>query len=219
MISFIYSGYCCLTAENIYQFIDIAEFYLVSCFKEYCDQFLSEVEKSAKNIEEMYECADKYSLPLSMDSIKKYIRRNGIEVYCTENFRGYKKPFAEFLSTIYDTRVQIENNGKTISGTFLDNYGILPAFEKQKSSCSIKRRTSNKIRFSKMKFPVQLTASTVSKMVGIDWYLCFDKDGILSFKNYAAVDRSDFLIAEMKSDNEFALTPDEKTSVSAVYID
>uniref|UniRef100_A0AC35FWH1 BTB domain-containing protein n=1 Tax=Panagrolaimus sp. PS1159 TaxID=55785 RepID=A0AC35FWH1_9BILA len=101
-LCFIYSGNCNITKENVFQLIDMAEFYGVSSFKMFCEKFLSTLEFTINNIEEMYEFADKYSLTKFMKSIKKYICQNYDEIRCFS--KDFKNSFIECLSTVDDTR-------------------------------------------------------------------------------------------------------------------
>uniref|UniRef100_A0A914P6E4 BTB domain-containing protein n=1 Tax=Panagrolaimus davidi TaxID=227884 RepID=A0A914P6E4_9BILA len=100
-ICFVYSGSCNLNAENVFPMVDLAEFYDVSFLKDYCEKYiLSTMKITIENMEEMSEFADKYSLKMFMDSIKKFIRQNNREIIKDEKFSVFKKPFIEFLSTI-----------------------------------------------------------------------------------------------------------------------
>uniref|UniRef100_A0AC35FM88 BACK domain-containing protein n=1 Tax=Panagrolaimus sp. PS1159 TaxID=55785 RepID=A0AC35FM88_9BILA len=118
----------------------------------------------------------------------------------------------EQASHVYDTRVTIENNGKVIAGIFDDNIGVLRRI--QDKSCNDKRKNTNIARFLKFKFAIPSSPSTVKKMKGIDWYLCLDNDGVITLKHHSVIDRNDYILAEMKSQNEFFLTPDVKTNLT-----
>uniref|UniRef100_A0AC34GJS4 BTB domain-containing protein n=1 Tax=Panagrolaimus sp. ES5 TaxID=591445 RepID=A0AC34GJS4_9BILA len=59
-LSFLYCSDCNLTEENIAKITDMAERYCVQCLKDFCDEFLFEMEKSVESIEELYEFAQKY---------------------------------------------------------------------------------------------------------------------------------------------------------------
>uniref|UniRef100_A0A914P1B5 BTB domain-containing protein n=1 Tax=Panagrolaimus davidi TaxID=227884 RepID=A0A914P1B5_9BILA len=115
---------------------------------------------------------------------------------------------------VRDTRVSIKNNGKVIVGVFTDSLNIRRAIE-QKTNYSIQLRNTTLLRFLEFKFNVPKTAAKLEKMDGIDWYLCLEEDGILTFKHHSKVDEYDYLLAEMKSENEFSLTSDAKTYISA----
>uniref|UniRef100_A0A914PSS0 Uncharacterized protein n=1 Tax=Panagrolaimus davidi TaxID=227884 RepID=A0A914PSS0_9BILA len=53
--------------------------------------------------------------------------------------------------------------------------------------------------------------------LGIDWYLCLDTDGVITLKHHSVIDQSDCILAEMKSQNEFFLTPDVKTNLTVSF--
>uniref|UniRef100_A0A914Q793 Uncharacterized protein n=1 Tax=Panagrolaimus davidi TaxID=227884 RepID=A0A914Q793_9BILA len=120
----------------------------------------------------------------------------------------------EQANCIFYTRVQIENNGKIISGAFKDNLGIRDLIKKRISTFT--RKNTTLIRISNL-FKIPKTESTVKKMKSVEWYLCLDENGVLVFKNHSKVERKDYLLAEMKSKEEFSLTPDTYTSLTAFY--
>uniref|UniRef100_A0AC35FSE6 Uncharacterized protein n=1 Tax=Panagrolaimus sp. PS1159 TaxID=55785 RepID=A0AC35FSE6_9BILA len=114
--------------------------------------------------------------------------------------------------------VRIENNGKIIFGVFKDdNIGIHHMFDNHESWFKIKRQSTNKIRFIKAVFSIPSTPSTVKKMKGVDWYLCLEVDGVLTFKQKACVTSSDYILAEMKSQNKFTLTAGAMTQLTVSF--
>uniref|UniRef100_A0AC34G6P4 Uncharacterized protein n=1 Tax=Panagrolaimus sp. ES5 TaxID=591445 RepID=A0AC34G6P4_9BILA len=123
----------------------------------------------------------------------------------------------EQANHVFDTRVQIKNNDKTISASFNDDVLGIRAAVAKKKSCHVTRQNTTKIRFQTLKFKVPKTPSTVSKMKGCEWYLCLETDGILNFKHHSIVQKSDYLIAEMKSSEEFELTAGATTYLNACY--
>uniref|UniRef100_A0AC35G4C0 Uncharacterized protein n=1 Tax=Panagrolaimus sp. PS1159 TaxID=55785 RepID=A0AC35G4C0_9BILA len=124
---------------------------------------------------------------------------------------------AEQASHVDDTRVSIKNNGKVIVGVFTDSLNIRRAIENKSyySIYSIQRQSTTLLRFLELKFDVPKTASKLKKMDGIEWYLCLEEDGILTFKHHSNVGEYDYLLAEMKSESNFFLTSDSKTYISA----
>uniref|UniRef100_A0A914Z723 BTB domain-containing protein n=1 Tax=Panagrolaimus superbus TaxID=310955 RepID=A0A914Z723_9BILA len=96
-LCFLYIGDCKLTEENVFEMVDMAEFYGVPCLKEFCDNFLSKMEKQVETIEEMFEFADKYYLKELKESIKRCFCTYVVEVCESEAFIAFKKPFVEFL--------------------------------------------------------------------------------------------------------------------------
>uniref|UniRef100_A0A914Y3D3 Uncharacterized protein n=1 Tax=Panagrolaimus superbus TaxID=310955 RepID=A0A914Y3D3_9BILA len=121
---------------------------------------------------------------------------------------------ADQASHVFDTLVEITNNGDVVSGAFKDDdIGILRSFKKKKSRQST-RQSTKKIRFLSLKFPIPSTPSTVTKMAGVEWYLCLAKDQVLTFKHHSMVERSDYLLTEMRSDTEFQLTPNATTFIT-----
>uniref|UniRef100_A0A914NZA3 BTB domain-containing protein n=1 Tax=Panagrolaimus davidi TaxID=227884 RepID=A0A914NZA3_9BILA len=117
-----------------------------------------------------------------------------------------------------DIRVQITNNGNTISGVFKDSFGIREQIQKlQHSRYDTKQNNNRKIRYTGLKFQIPSTSATVEKMKGGQWYLCLEEDGLLTFKYHTLVQRSDYLIVEMKSDKEFVLNPDHMACLTVRF--
>uniref|UniRef100_A0A914R5L0 BTB domain-containing protein n=1 Tax=Panagrolaimus davidi TaxID=227884 RepID=A0A914R5L0_9BILA len=100
-LCFLYSGHCHLTTQNVYELTDMAESYAVSCLKDFCDKYCFGMNKTIESIEELTEFALKYSLPQLTHSIKSFIMNNSDKVYNNKTFIAFKKPFVEFVSSIY----------------------------------------------------------------------------------------------------------------------
>uniref|UniRef100_A0A914QN58 Uncharacterized protein n=1 Tax=Panagrolaimus davidi TaxID=227884 RepID=A0A914QN58_9BILA len=109
----------------------------------------------------------------------------------------------------------IENNGKAITGIFNDEIGVRCTI--QDKSCNVKRKNTTIARFLKFRFPIPSSPSTITKMKGVDWYLCLDTGGVLTLKHHSVIDRSDYILAEMKSQSEFCLAPDVKTNLTVSF--
>uniref|UniRef100_A0A914QPJ6 Uncharacterized protein n=1 Tax=Panagrolaimus davidi TaxID=227884 RepID=A0A914QPJ6_9BILA len=113
-------------------------------------------------------------------------------------------------NTFCDTVIKVKHYGKIIRGTFNDTLDIRSAIRKQ-NSCNFSQLNNTQIRFLDLKFPIPSNPSTVEKMKGVEFYLCLETDGILTLKNYSVVQRSDYLIAEMKPKSKFQIIPNEAT--------
>uniref|UniRef100_A0A914Z446 BTB domain-containing protein n=1 Tax=Panagrolaimus superbus TaxID=310955 RepID=A0A914Z446_9BILA len=99
-LTFLYCSECKLTEENIVKMTDMAEFYGVQCLKEFCDEFLHDMKKSVETIEELFDFAQKYSLPKLEDSIKSFFWEH-YEIVCkSDAFIDFNKPFVAFLLTV-----------------------------------------------------------------------------------------------------------------------
>uniref|UniRef100_A0AC34G0Y3 Uncharacterized protein n=1 Tax=Panagrolaimus sp. ES5 TaxID=591445 RepID=A0AC34G0Y3_9BILA len=153
------------------------------------------------------------------DSIKAYL----VDVFPHIDFQKMDNSFLtdfivsnqiiseEQANQVSETLVEIKNDGKVITGVFKDVHRIRRYLESRYQRARyVKRQSTSIIRFPQLKFPVPTTPSTVEKMKGVDWYFCLD-DGVFAFKNYSAVRTDDYLIAEMKSSDEFQLVPGETT--------
>uniref|UniRef100_A0A914P1T2 BTB domain-containing protein n=1 Tax=Panagrolaimus davidi TaxID=227884 RepID=A0A914P1T2_9BILA len=122
----------------------------------------------------------------------------------------------EQANHVFDIRVSVTNFFKTITGDFKDDIGIGQAIE-LKSPYEIQQSSDKIIRFLDLKFRMPKTPSIVKKTDGVEWYLSLDEDRVLSFKHHTMVNPSDYLLAEMKSETEFSLTPDKYTSLEARF--
>uniref|UniRef100_A0A914RAU0 BTB domain-containing protein n=1 Tax=Panagrolaimus davidi TaxID=227884 RepID=A0A914RAU0_9BILA len=98
-----------------------------------------------------------------------------------------------------------ENNGKTLIGAFVDVFGIQKAIEPRGYSLNV-LSTSNKQRFTRLKFEIPKTPSPLKKMKGVEWYLALEKCGTLVLQSYGNVKASDYLIAEMQTRDDFTLS-------------
>uniref|UniRef100_A0AC35FCF2 BTB domain-containing protein n=1 Tax=Panagrolaimus sp. PS1159 TaxID=55785 RepID=A0AC35FCF2_9BILA len=97
------------------------------------------------------------------------------------------------------TCIKLANNNQTLAGDFQDIFDItrnIPV-----NGYYSTPRQWNKLRFSKLKFPIPSTPSVVQKMKGAEWFLCLEEDGILTVKHQSLISKTkDYLIAEMKAD-------------------
>ena len=93
-----------MTAENVFQLTDMAEFFAVPTFKEYCDEFLCKARDiiTVENVEDMFEYSQKYSLLKMKDSLGKFIQRNIDKIINSERFLSSKKSFVDFLYSSCD---------------------------------------------------------------------------------------------------------------------
>uniref|UniRef100_A0A914PLH9 Uncharacterized protein n=1 Tax=Panagrolaimus davidi TaxID=227884 RepID=A0A914PLH9_9BILA len=116
----------------------------------------------------------------------------------------------------YFTRISVKNGSKIITGDFKDDIGVGRTIEPQ-SPYNITRSSDKIIRFLDLKFRMPKTPSIVKKTHGIEWYLSLDEDGVLSLKHHTMVYPSDYLLAEMNSETEFSLTPNQTTTIQAIF--
>uniref|UniRef100_A0AC34FU47 BTB domain-containing protein n=1 Tax=Panagrolaimus sp. ES5 TaxID=591445 RepID=A0AC34FU47_9BILA len=181
-------------------------------FKSVCDL----AQKQALLKQKMSQNAD-FNLA---DSIKADLA----EIIPEIKFYKMKKPFVldfivgngilseEQANRAYETRVEVKNGHSIINGVFMDNYGIRKKFEYPKEFYHASKPTYiKKARFHNVKLPIPSTPSTVMKMKGVEWYLCFEKDGVFTLKHYSLIERSDYLLAQMENNPEFRIHPAEKT--------
>uniref|UniRef100_A0AC34FG98 BTB domain-containing protein n=1 Tax=Panagrolaimus sp. ES5 TaxID=591445 RepID=A0AC34FG98_9BILA len=106
-ITFLYSGECQPTNKNIFSMIDIAEFYNVKCFKNYCDEFVSKVKFNGKNIFTFLEVADKYSLPQLNAALQKFIANDFDQILNSEAILASKRSVIE--SIVFSNEVKPED--------------------------------------------------------------------------------------------------------------
>uniref|UniRef100_A0AC35FWJ3 BTB domain-containing protein n=1 Tax=Panagrolaimus sp. PS1159 TaxID=55785 RepID=A0AC35FWJ3_9BILA len=96
-LCFLYSGYCELTPQNVFQLTDMSEFYAVPFLKEFCHIFLSSMIYNVETIEEMVEFSEKYSLDRMKGALKEFVKYNLYKIINNERFLSYKKSVIEFI--------------------------------------------------------------------------------------------------------------------------
>uniref|UniRef100_A0AC35FVQ1 BTB domain-containing protein n=1 Tax=Panagrolaimus sp. PS1159 TaxID=55785 RepID=A0AC35FVQ1_9BILA len=197
-LCFLYSGSCNVTNENIFKLVDVAEFFGVSSFKKFCDRVLSVAKNGGKrfltveNVEELTDLALKYSLKEFVDSIREYSRSDrGNNMFKSESFLAFKKPFIEFLISV-DRRDDI----------------FFEAMYKWSENQVKKQNDVDVENFN-------LLEAVKAEMNKILPQIEFSKMSFDFMKNF--VEQKDYLLAEMKSKEEFSLTSDKETSLKAFY--
>uniref|UniRef100_A0AC35G979 BTB domain-containing protein n=1 Tax=Panagrolaimus sp. PS1159 TaxID=55785 RepID=A0AC35G979_9BILA len=105
-ITFIYSGECSLNDENIFDMIDIAEFYGVKTFKNACDKYLSHIEYNSENVFRFFEISDIYSLLKLNESTNAFICKNFENILKSETFKSLPKPLMKTVVASYPIRME-----------------------------------------------------------------------------------------------------------------
>uniref|UniRef100_A0A914QKJ5 BTB domain-containing protein n=1 Tax=Panagrolaimus davidi TaxID=227884 RepID=A0A914QKJ5_9BILA len=101
-LCFLYTGKCELTYENVFELVDMAEFYGVSSFKKYCDKEIVIMAKyggeygkkflTVENVKEMMEFANNYSLEQYGYSLREFCGSRQIYMFeCAEFQKKYTK--------------------------------------------------------------------------------------------------------------------------------
>uniref|UniRef100_A0A914QAD2 BTB domain-containing protein n=1 Tax=Panagrolaimus davidi TaxID=227884 RepID=A0A914QAD2_9BILA len=108
-LTFIYSGNCKLTNENIFSMVDIAEFFGVKLFKIYCEKFLTKMKFDSNNVFDFRELSQKYSLKKLKKAIDKFISENISYIHQNEKFLNFRKSdIKEIVESNYKTAKQEE---------------------------------------------------------------------------------------------------------------
>uniref|UniRef100_A0A914PMD8 BTB domain-containing protein n=1 Tax=Panagrolaimus davidi TaxID=227884 RepID=A0A914PMD8_9BILA len=123
----------------------------------------------------------------------------------------------EQANCVFLIRIEITQKGNTITGVFDDNFGFRKKVERHTYPFNTRQGSNKKIRYSRLKFLRPSTPAALTKMKGVAWYLCLEEDGILTFKHHSIVQRSDYLISEMNSENEFLLYPRYLANLTASF--
>uniref|UniRef100_A0A914XYZ3 Decapping nuclease n=1 Tax=Panagrolaimus superbus TaxID=310955 RepID=A0A914XYZ3_9BILA len=92
--------------------------------------------------------------------------------------------------------VEVKSQEKIIFGSFKDIYGVYNLLQPNGHQSPV--RTDRRQRFTKLKLTINKLLPMVKKMKGVEWYLCVEKDGILTVKHNSMIYPTDYLIAEMK---------------------
>uniref|UniRef100_A0A914PYU8 BTB domain-containing protein n=1 Tax=Panagrolaimus davidi TaxID=227884 RepID=A0A914PYU8_9BILA len=91
LLTFIYSGECNLTDENIFTILDMSEFYQIEDLKELCDEYLSKMELNLSNIIQLSEISNKYSLIQMKEPIQNFIFPNFKIIVKSDEFLNTEK--------------------------------------------------------------------------------------------------------------------------------
>uniref|UniRef100_A0A914P4Q1 BTB domain-containing protein n=1 Tax=Panagrolaimus davidi TaxID=227884 RepID=A0A914P4Q1_9BILA len=91
LLTFIYSGKCNITNENIYAILDLSEFYQIKDLKVLCDEYLSKMELNLSNIIQLFEISNKYSLIQMKKKIQKKIFRSFKTIVKSDGFLNTEK--------------------------------------------------------------------------------------------------------------------------------
>uniref|UniRef100_A0AC35FGD0 BTB domain-containing protein n=1 Tax=Panagrolaimus sp. PS1159 TaxID=55785 RepID=A0AC35FGD0_9BILA len=98
-LSFLYSGGCDLTDENIFQLTDMAEFYGIQTLRDFCDSYLSKMKCTLENFFDMLEFQERYSLNDFNKSLECFFGRNLKELIKVQKFLTLKKSVIKILSS------------------------------------------------------------------------------------------------------------------------
>uniref|UniRef100_A0A914PEN4 BTB domain-containing protein n=1 Tax=Panagrolaimus davidi TaxID=227884 RepID=A0A914PEN4_9BILA len=220
-LCFLYIGYCKLNGENIFPLIDISECYEHQVMAQK-DIEEGEIFNVLNDVKDEF-CATFPHISslnktmMSIDFLMNIIVENGFDLTPAEFITVYEKlcrGVAKGIFTVEEASqfyyihggfLYVRNNGKYVSGIIRDTNVVVYV------NTYVPQFSTNFCRFINAKVDILSSPSTLKKTDGIDWYLCLDKEGVLTFKHYEAVDQSDYLITEMKSESEFFLTPNETT--------
>uniref|UniRef100_A0A914PCQ9 BTB domain-containing protein n=1 Tax=Panagrolaimus davidi TaxID=227884 RepID=A0A914PCQ9_9BILA len=91
LLTFIYSGKCNLTNENIFTMLDMAEFYQIEDLKKLCDKYLSKMELNISSIIRLFEISNKYSLIKMKKPIQNFIFQNFKTIVKSDEFLNSEK--------------------------------------------------------------------------------------------------------------------------------
>uniref|UniRef100_A0A914P1T0 BTB domain-containing protein n=1 Tax=Panagrolaimus davidi TaxID=227884 RepID=A0A914P1T0_9BILA len=113
LLTFIYSGECNLTDENIFTILDMSEFYQIEDLKELCAKYLSKMEltrellyervcgevdsapgfepERSANIFQLIEISNKYSMIKTKRPIQRYIFQNFKIIFKSDKFLNTEK--------------------------------------------------------------------------------------------------------------------------------
>uniref|UniRef100_A0A914PQ78 BTB domain-containing protein n=1 Tax=Panagrolaimus davidi TaxID=227884 RepID=A0A914PQ78_9BILA len=202
LLTFIYSGECNITNENILTILDMAEFYQIEDLKELCDEYLSTIELNLSNIYKWSENQAIKKQQLSNDEtfdIKDAIKT---EMHELLPYLQFKKMKLKFLNE------------------FVVQRGFLFAFD---GFANIMKNPNPDARESDNKHPVFIywytncvkpsTPSPLKKRDDVQWYLIYFIYGSIDVRRSSELNDSYFLIAEMFAEKDFDVTQNCKIKI------
>uniref|UniRef100_A0AC35GJL4 BTB domain-containing protein n=3 Tax=Panagrolaimus sp. PS1159 TaxID=55785 RepID=A0AC35GJL4_9BILA len=94
LLTFIYSGKCKITNENI------SEFYQIQYLKELCEKYLSKMELNKSNIIQLLEISNKYSIIQIKKPIQNFIFQNFKTIFKTDGFLNAEKSIVTEINAL-----------------------------------------------------------------------------------------------------------------------
>uniref|UniRef100_A0A914QA96 BACK domain-containing protein n=1 Tax=Panagrolaimus davidi TaxID=227884 RepID=A0A914QA96_9BILA len=91
MLTFLYTGNCELSTENVVALVDLAQSYELESLKTHCDNFLMATEVTAENALKYLEYAQRYSLQQTSERILEFIKTNTEDVIKSYSFVNVSK--------------------------------------------------------------------------------------------------------------------------------
>jgi hypothetical protein len=114
-LTFLYTGDCNLTVDNIDSMVDIGEYYNVDTLKEACDRFLSKMEINDQNIFKLFNTVSKYSLAKLKESLKTYVATKFSILIESNEFMEFNKSNIEDFIILCKEKVKPEELFKAVS--------------------------------------------------------------------------------------------------------
>uniref|UniRef100_A0A914QVC2 BTB domain-containing protein n=1 Tax=Panagrolaimus davidi TaxID=227884 RepID=A0A914QVC2_9BILA len=217
LLTFIYSGKCNITNENIFTILDMSEFYQIEDLKKICDVFLSKTKLNLSNVLQHFETSNKYSLIQMKEPIQTFIFQNFANLAKFEGFLNADKSiikeivamesnFSKHHEDMFQSVIKITNSlGKSV---YCDLSG------KQKYEIEIMKSLIG--RESENKNPLSIywdvcckkpsTPSPLKKRDGVQWYLTYFVDGDIGVIRCSVLVFGYYLIAEMFAETDFEVT-------------
>uniref|UniRef100_A0A914Z048 BTB domain-containing protein n=1 Tax=Panagrolaimus superbus TaxID=310955 RepID=A0A914Z048_9BILA len=150
-LCFIYSGGCELTKENIFEIIDVAEFFDLQHLKDFCETFLMQKKSEIvnnENIFDMVDVAEKYSLTKFVKFLYCKIADGLDELFENESFLKVQKSY--LLRLCQDT---IDATPQEIFSASI----VVMGFLKKSFENSVSKINSSIGIFGQIRFPAFLS--------------------------------------------------------------
>uniref|UniRef100_A0A914Q0V4 BTB domain-containing protein n=1 Tax=Panagrolaimus davidi TaxID=227884 RepID=A0A914Q0V4_9BILA len=108
LLTFLYSGECSLTDENIFVMVDLSEFYQIKALQRKCDVYLSQKKYTKENVLIFFEGLSKYTLPLFEKAVLKAMKENGLNLFESDGFMETSKEIIKKIVCFEDRFVTEE---------------------------------------------------------------------------------------------------------------
>uniref|UniRef100_A0AC34FN55 BTB domain-containing protein n=1 Tax=Panagrolaimus sp. ES5 TaxID=591445 RepID=A0AC34FN55_9BILA len=215
-LSFVYSGECQLTNDNIMALVDMAEFYDINFLKDLCEEYLTKMELNHDNIYQMIDLASKYSM-IKLDKPVIYFISNNLSGFLqSEHFLSLQKPTLIGIVNNNKFLVKItDKNGRIMKGELQcdDFEKVVDVIQSLKNESW--KNGDEQYLYWPTRHPKPSTPCKLIINPNIKYYLLYDFDGDIAVNSYYTLSDNvnSYLLAEMFVEDGFDFENDCKIEI------